>query len=109
MTVPRVLQRSLLVSLGAGLGGFLLLPIAALVPLTLVWFGMGEDQTKLLGTLNAQERAKAYVISADDLAKQNPTQYAQLYNSLKAKLGRNPNKTDIENAYTTMVLLMKGN
>ena len=49
------------------------------------------------------------IISADDLAKQNPTQYAQLYNSLKAKLGRNPNKTDIENAYTTMVLLMKGN
>ncbi len=72
------------------------------------WFGLGSDQTKLLGTMKADERAKAYTISASDLQKQNPAQYRQLSDSLKTKFGRVPTPVEIENQYTAMMLMMKG-
>ena len=72
------------------------------------WFGLGDDKSKPLGITKPEERQKAYVVSASELQKQSPTQYAQVVNGLKARLGRNPTPSEVENQYTQMVLMLKG-
>jgi hypothetical protein len=72
-----------------------------LTPVQIGGTGIWNDDTKRLGVLTDEERAKAYV-PVESIQKDAPGQYQKLFNDMSRQLGRAPTVKEIEQRYAEL-------